>query len=80
MKIKLYVALIPMLLLPASVVHAESETDSRATSTTPYAQDHDFRFDVSTGVFAQTSSKDGGVTLGGARVGMALSLGGALPF
>lgn len=66
MKIKLQIALIPMLLLPASFAHAENEPDHVSESNAPSfspASDHDFRFDVASGVFATPG--DGGVTLGG---------------
>ncbi|MEO7111965.1 MAG: hypothetical protein ABI183_16090 [Polyangiaceae bacterium] len=62
MKIKLYVALIPLLLLPTGVAHAQSNSETAGSSTT-YSLDHDFRFDVSTGVFKMASG-DGGPTLG----------------
>lgn len=64
MKTKLHFALIAILLLPASIAHAESLPEKASAASTPYALDHDFRFDVSTGVFKNTSSSDGGFTLG----------------
>ncbi|MEO8799009.1 MAG: hypothetical protein ABI551_14060 [Polyangiaceae bacterium] len=63
MKTKLHFALIALLLLPASIAHADSPPETTSTASTPYSLNHDFRFDVSTGIM-KTSSSDGGFTLG----------------